>query len=54
MTARVVESVDGTTLNTLVDGVAKDGAEVYTDGAAAHKGRESQEAVAHSAGEYVR
>ena len=52
--ARVVESVDGKTLNTFVDGVAKDGTEVYTDGATAYKGRENHEAVAHSAGEYVR
>ena len=54
VTAKVVESVDGKTLNTFVDGVAKDGAEVYTDGATAYEERENHEAVAHSAGEYVR
>ena len=52
--ARVIAEVDGATLNSFVDGHAADGAEVYTDGSTAYKGRENHESVSHSAGEYVR
>ena len=54
MTARVITEVDGATLNNFVDQHAGDGAAVYTDGSTCYKGRENHEAVAHSAGEYVR
>lgn len=52
--ARVVERMDGETLNSFVDAHADPGAKVYTDGSTAYKGRENHESVAHSAGEYVR
>ena len=52
--ARVIATVDGETLNSFVDQHAGDGAAVYTDGSTCYKGRENHEAVAHSAGEYVR
>ena len=52
--ARVIAEVDGETLNSFVDQHAGDGAAVYTDGSTCYKGRENHEAVAHSAGEYVR
>lgn len=52
--ARVVESVDGETLNGFVDEHTDPEAEVYTDGSSAYKGRANHEAVSHSAGEYVR
>jgi len=52
--ARVIESVDGHTLNTFVDAHASPEAEVYTDGSTAYKGRENHQSVAHSAGEYVK
>lgn len=52
--ARAIESVDGDTLNIFVDSHTNREAEVYTDGSTAYKGRENHEAVAHSAGEYVR
>ena len=54
VTARVVEGVDGKTLNSFVDEHTAQDAEVYTDGSSAYKGRKNHEAVAHSAGEYVR
>lgn len=40
----------GQTLNVFVDGVAEDGAEVYTDGSTAYRGRKNHESVAHGAG----
>ena len=52
--ARVVERMDGETLNSFVDAHADPGAKVYTDGSTAYKGRENHESVAHGAGEYVR
>lgn len=52
--ARVIETVDGETLNSFVDQHTDPGAEVYTDGSTVYKGRDNHEAVAHSAGEYVR
>lgn len=52
--ARVVESVDGKTLNTFVDEHTAPDAAVYTDGSTAYKGRENRESVSHSTGEYVR
>ena len=52
--ARVVDSVDGRTLNGFVDGVTDPDAEVYTDGSSAYKDRENHESVAHNAGQYVR
>lgn len=51
VTARVVESVDGETLNGFVDEHTDPDAEVYTDGSTVYKGRENHESVAHSAGE---
>ena len=54
VTARVVDSVDGRTLNTFVDEHTDPDAEVYTDGSTAYKGRANHESVSHSAGEYVR
>ena len=57
-TAKVVESVDGETLNAFVDQMTDPDAEVYTDGSTAYKGpgapRGGHETVAHRAGEYVR
>ena len=52
--ARVVTEVDGGTLNSFVDEHTSPDAEVYTDGSSAYQGRENHEAVAHSAGEYVK
>ena len=52
--ARVIERVDGDTLNGFVDEKAAPGATVYTDGSSVYRGRENHEAVAHSVGEYVR
>lgn len=52
--ARVIETVDGDTLNDFVDDHTGRDAKVYTDGSTAYKGRENHEAVAHSVGEYVR
>ena len=52
--AKVIAEVDGTTLNSFVDDHTDPGAEVYTDGSTAYRGRENHQAVAHSAGEYVR
>ena len=52
--ARVITEVDGATLNSFVDQHASPDADVYTDGSTCYKGRENHEAVAHSAGEYVR
>ena len=52
--ARVIAEVDGVTLNAFVDGHAGTDAEVYTDGSTCYKGRPNHQAVAHSAGEYVR
>ena len=54
VTARVIGSVDGETLNSFVDRHTAPEAEVYTDGSTAYKGRENHESVSHSAGEYVR
>ena len=51
----VVEATTGKVLKWFVEGNTKDGAQVYTDEAAAYKGiNRPHEAVAHSAGEYVR
>ena len=52
--ARVIAEVDGATLNSFVDQHASPDADVYTDGSTCYKGRPNHEAVAHSAGEYVR
>ena len=52
--ARVIAEVDGATLNSFVDQHASPDADVYTDGSTCYKGRKNHEAVAHSAGEYVR
>jgi transposase-like protein len=52
--ARVIETVDGETLNGFVDAHATEDAKVYTDGSTVYKGRKNHESVAHSAGEYVR
>ncbi len=52
--ARVVDAVDGATLNAFVDGHTDSDASVYTDGSSAYKGRPNHRSVAHSAGEYVR
>lgn len=52
--ARVIDSTDADTLNTFVAGHADTGAEVYTDGSSAYRGRPNHEAVAHSVAEYVR
>ena len=52
--ARVIAEVDGLTLNSFVDAHTDPEAEVYTDGSTAYKGRPNHQAVAHSAGEYVR
>ena len=52
--ARVIGSVDGETLNTFVDQHTDSVAEVYTGASTVHKGRPNHEAIAHSAGEYVR
>ena len=52
--APVIDTVDGATLNSFVDGRATDGAMVYTDGSSAYRSRKNHESVAHSAGEYVR
>ena len=52
--ARVITEVDKPTLNGFVDQHAAPSAMVYTDGSSAYKGRANHEAVAHSAGEYVR
>ena len=54
VSARVIDTVDGATLNRFVDGHTVPDAYVYTDGSTAYKGRKNHEAVAHSAGEYVR
>ncbi|MDE0394981.1 MAG: IS1595 family transposase [Gammaproteobacteria bacterium] len=54
VTAKVIDSVDGETLNAFVDQHTDPEVEVYTDGATAYKGRKHHEAVSHSAGEYVR
>lgn len=37
--ARVIDRTDADTLNSFVDGHADDGADVYTDGSSAYKGR---------------
>ncbi len=52
--ARVIAEVDGETLNSFVDQHTAPEAEVYTDGSTCYKGRPNHQAVAHSAGEYVR
>ena len=52
--ARVIKSPSKGTLQGFVNNVAGDGADVYTDGSSAYKGRENHESVNHSAGEYVR
>ena len=52
--ARVITEVDGETLNSFVDQHADPEADVYTDGSTCYKGRPNHQAVAHSAGEYVR
>ena len=52
--ARVIATVDGATLNSFVDQHTDPAAEVYTDGQTCYKGRPNHQAVAHSAGEYVR
>ena len=54
MVARVIESVDGKTLDTSVDENTDPDDEVYADGSSACKGPENHEVVAHSVGEYVR
>lgn len=54
VTARVIESTDGETLNGFVGDHTDEDAKVYTDGSSACRGRENHESVAHSAGEYVR
>ena len=52
--ARVIADVDGATLNSFVDAHTDPDAEVYTDGATCYSGRPNHQAVAHSAGEYVK
>ena len=53
--AQVVENVDGPTLKGFVHMNTEFGAQVYTDEARAYQGlNRKHEAVAHSAGEYVR
>ena len=52
--ARVIADVDGATLNGFVDQHTDPDADVYTDGSTCYKGRPNHQAVAHSAGEYVR
>ena len=52
--ARVIDEVDRATLNSFVDAHTDPDAEVYTDGSTAYKGRPNHQAVAHSAGEYVK
>ena len=54
VTAKVIDTVDGKTLNQFVDTHTGAGASVYTDGSTAYKGRSNHKAVAHSTGEYVR
>ena len=51
--ARVVRSTDGETLKGFVNEHAADGAEVYTDDAAAYRGLPNHGTVRHSVGEYV-
>lgn len=51
----VVEKTDGPTLKGFVEAHTEDDTQVYTDEAAAYRGlNRPHEAVAHSAGEYVR
>ncbi len=52
--ARVIDTVDGRTLNSFVDAHTDPDAEVYTDGSSVYRDRDNHESVAHSAGEYVR
>ena len=52
--ARVLDTVDGETLNAFVDEHTTPGTDVYTDGSSAYRGRKNHKSVAHSAGEYVR
>ena len=51
--ARVVRRTDGETLKGFVTEHAAEGAEVYTDDAAAYRGLPNHETVRHSVGEYV-
>ena len=53
ISAEVVESVDGLTLQGFVLDQVADGAKVYTDDATAYHGLENHESVKHSVGEYV-
>ncbi|MDE0084055.1 MAG: IS1595 family transposase [Gammaproteobacteria bacterium] len=54
VTAHVIKSPSKGTLHSFVNNVASDGAEVYTDGSSAYRGRQNHEWVNHSAGEYVK
>ncbi len=53
VTARVIASTDGATLNAFVDHHASKDAMVYTDGSCAYRSRQNHEYVKHSEGEYV-
>ena len=53
ISAEVVESTDGLTLQGFVLDQVADGAKVYTDDATAYHGLENHESVKHSVGQYV-
>ena len=53
VSAAVVEATDGPTLKGFVRSRVAQEAEVYTDDAAAYRGLDNHETVAHSVGEYV-
>ena len=53
VSATVVETTDGATLKGFVRSRIAEEADVYTDDAAAYRGLDNHETVAHSVGEYV-